>query len=204
VPGRTLIDFRAKITNQEKEIATLKDEIAKLTRVKNDLDAELKKANATNRDLLDKVKGLEKTIQDKDASISEKNNTISSLNGKNDGMKVMIESTVNEKDKQIKTLIDEKNNMKVTLEGKIQGLESDKSILLESEAKLKQSVADLTSSCATWKEAKEDIEKERNDLAQNLKILEDEMAARDYDLFKKLLKERAGRAAQTMADKPLK
>jgi chromosome segregation ATPase len=201
VQGKLLIDFRAKIINLEKDVTTLKDDIARLSKIKSDLEGNLKNANETIKKNEAKIQDLEKSGKDKDTQINEKNNTIASLSGKNEGMKVSLDSTISDKDTKFKQLMEEKNSMKENLDKRIAALESDKTMLKESEAGMKNRIQALDKDMLTLEKEIESVRKERDDLAEKLKISDD--AARDYGLFKKMLKERADRAAKTMADKKL-
>ncbi len=189
VQGKLLIDFRAKIVNLEREGALMKEEIGKLSKAKSDLEGYLKKANET-------IKKNEDKIQDLENSRSEKENSIASLKGKVEGIKVSLDTTISES----KHLQGEKDALKE----KIAGLESDKTLLRESEVGMKNRIQALEKDLITLEKEIESVRSERDDLAEKLKISDDEMAARDYTLFKKMLKERAERAAKTMAEKKLK
>lgn len=193
VQGKLLIDFRGKIVNLEREIASCRENIAKLSKVKSDLEGNLKDANET-------IKKNEAKIQELEKTVNEKTNTISTLVGKSDGLKVSLETTIKDKDAQFKVLMDEKN----ALEKNIIALESDKKMLQESEAGMKNRIKAMEHDLEKLSAEIESVRAERDDLADKLKIMDDEMAARDYNLFKKMLKERAERAAKTMAEKNLK
>ncbi|MEX2717360.1 MAG: hypothetical protein Q6353_016470 [Candidatus Sigynarchaeum springense] len=193
VQGKILIDFRAKIVNLEKEAASLKDEITKLIKVKSDLEGNLKAANET-------IKKDEAKIQDLEKTINEQKNTISTLVGKNEGLKVSLDTTIKEKDGQFKQLMDEKN----ALEKTIAALEGDKKMLQDSEAGMKNRIKALEHDLEKLSNEITSVRAERDDLAEKLKIMDEEMAARDYTRFKQMLKERAERAAKTMAEKALK
>jgi chromosome segregation ATPase len=203
VQGKLLIDFRTKIVNLERDTASMKEDIARLSKAKSDLEANLKNANETIKKNEAKIQDLEKSGKDKDAQINEKNNTIASLSGKNEGMKVSLDTTIADKDSRFKQLMEEKNTMKENLDKKITALESDKTMLKESEAGMKNRIQAMEKDMITLEREIESVRKERDDLAEKLKISDDEMAARDYGLFKKMLKERAERAAKTIGDKKL-
>jgi chromosome segregation ATPase len=203
VQGKLLIDFRSKIVNYEKDIASQKDEIARLSKAKSDLEGNLKNANETIKKGEVKIQDLEKSGKDKDAHINEKNNTIASLTGKNEGMKISLDTTIADKDSRFKQLMEEKNVLKESLDKKITALEGDKTMLKESEAGMKNRIQAMEKDMITLEKAIESVRRERDDLAEKLKIMDDEMAARDYGLFKKMLKERAERAAKTMAEKKM-
>jgi chromosome segregation ATPase len=192
VQGKLLIDFRAKIVNYEKEFAAMKEEILKLSKVKSDLEGNLRNANET-------IKKNEAKIQDLEKAVSEKTNTISSLNGKVEGMKVSLDTTITDKDAKYKQLLDEKN----ALEKKIASLEGDKTLLRDAEVGMTNRIKNLENDLEKLLVEIESVRSERDDLAEKLRISDEEMAARDYTLFKKMLKERAERAAKTMAEKKL-
>src|SRR5271157_1333147 len=97
VVGKVLIDFKSRITSQEKEIASLKDEVAKLSKAKSDNEAKIK-------DLNEKLDSAENTI-------GENSSTIASLNGKIEGLQSSLDKTINEKDKQIKDIMEEKHEI---------------------------------------------------------------------------------------------
>ncbi len=193
VQGKLLIDFRAKIVNLEREIASCREDIAKVSKAKSDLEGNLRNANET-------IKKNEAKIQDLEKSGSEKANTIASLNGKVEGMKVSLDKTTSDKDAQYKQLLNEKDALK----DKVAGLESDKAMLKDSEVGMKNRIQALEKDMLTLEKEIESVRIERDDVAEKLKISDDEMAARDYGLFKKMLKERAERAAKTMAEKAMK
>jgi len=204
VVGKVLIDFKNRITNQEKEIASLKEEVSKLSKTKTDNEAS--------------IKDMKGKIEKNEATIADNTNTIATLNGKVDGLQASLDKTIGEKDRQIKELMEEKNSMKEDLEGQIRGHESDKSVLQDSESSLKQQlaemheshqnkiadmetdhqnqIADLQSRCDALEEEKLAIQKERDELAQKLQYMDDQLKGRDFDYFKKLVKDRSERAAK--------
>jgi chromosome segregation ATPase len=199
VQGKLLIDFRAKIVNLEKEAASLKEEIGKLAKAKSDLEGNLRNANETIKKNEAKIQDLEKSGKDKDAQINEKSNAIASLNGKVEGMKVSLDTTIHDKDAKYKQLLDEKDALK----DRIAALERDKAMLKDSEVGMKNNIQALDKDMLTLEKEIEAVRKERDDLAEKLKFMDDEMAARDYGLFKKTLKDRAERAAKVIGDRKL-
>lgn len=203
IVGKLLIDFRAKIVGLERDVASLKDEIAKLSKAKAELESVLKGANETIKQKEAHIHDLEVAGKDKDTQINEKNNTIASLTGKNEGLKVSLDTTIADKDARFKQLMEEKNAMKESLDKKIAALETDKAMLKESEAGMKNRIQALEKDVMTLEKEIESVRAERDDLADKLKVMDDEMAARDYNLFKKMLKERAERAAKTIAEKKI-
>ncbi|NMC04807.1 MAG: hypothetical protein GYA24_06330 [Candidatus Lokiarchaeota archaeon] len=203
IVGKLLIDFRAKIVGLERDVASLKDEIAKLSKAKAELESVLKGANETIKQKEAHIHDLEVAGKDKDTQINEKNNTIASLTGKNEGLKVSLDTTIADKDARFKQLMEEKNAIKESLDKKIAALETDKAMLKESEAGMKNRIQALEKDVMTLEKEIESVRAERDDLADKLKVMDDEMAARDYNLFKKMLKERAERAAKTIAEKKI-
>lgn len=141
VPGTVLLEMKAKISSQEKEIAALRE-------------------------------------------------NVSMLSGKTDGLKGSLETTITEKDKQNKNLMDERNKLQSNLEGKISSLEGKIRELQSALDATKVKLAEL-----------EGVKKEKDELAKNVKILEDELQARDFEYFKKYIKEKSGRAAKTFEQK---
>jgi predicted nucleic acid-binding Zn-ribbon protein len=122
---------------------------------------------------------------------------VSSLNGKTQGMQVSLESTIKEKDKQIKDLMEEKNDLQnktdtkiASLQGEIEALNSAKTTL---EGDLEAARAELSGF--------EALKKERDELAKNVETLEDDLRGRDFDYFKKYVKEKSARASQTFEQK---
>jgi len=118
--------------------------------------------------------------------IASQEKEISSLSGKVDGVKVSLESTVNEKDKQIKALIEEKNELQTTSDAKIASLEGEVQELHAALDAAKLELSDV-----------EALKKERDELAKNIEKLEDELRGRDFDYFKKYVKEKSAKASQT-------
>lgn len=199
-----VFEFELRIKNQEKEIASLKNEIDKLSTAKNYDDATIK-------DLQGEIENLEKISKEKDSTIGENTNMIETLN-------VSLDTTISEREKQINDLMEEKNTLKTELEEKIKDLENDKSSLQDSEASLKQQleemesdyknkisdleivykyqIADLESRRESLEQDKLAIQKEKDALADKLKFMDDQMQARDFAYFKKLVKERSERAAE--------
>jgi chromosome segregation ATPase len=165
--------------------------------VKSDLEGNLRNANETIKKNEAKIHDLEKSGKDKDAQINEKMNAIASLSGKVEGMKVSLDTTISDKDAKYKQLLNEKD----VLKEKIAALESDKGMLKESEVGMKNRIQALEKDLITLEKEIEAVRIERDDLAEKLKISDDEMAARDYTLFKKTLKDRADRAAKVMAER---
>ncbi|MBN2153443.1 MAG: hypothetical protein JW839_18455 [Candidatus Lokiarchaeota archaeon] len=188
--GRLLIDFRAKIVNLEKESASQKEEISKLSKAKAELEGNLKNANET-------IKKNEARIKDLEKSVGEKTNEIAGLNGKVEGLKVSLDTTISDKDAKFKQLMDEKN----ALTKDIEALENDKALLKDSEVGMKNRIKNLEGDLEKLSTEIESVRVERDDLAEKLRISDEEMAARDYNLFKKMLKERADRAAKAMAER---
>ena len=149
-----------------------------------------------------KVKGtLLLEMKEKQANLEKEllslKENVSSLNGKNQGMQVSLESTIKEKDKQIKGLMEEKNELQnssdakaASLQGQIDELAAVKASLEGELDAAKAELADL-----------EVLKKERDDLAKNVETLEDDLRGRDFDYFKKYVKEKSARASQTFEQK---
>lgn len=129
---------------------------------------------------------MKEKLASQEKEINELKQSSSSLTGKVDGIKVSLESTVSEKDKQIKALINEKNELQKRSDAKIASLESEVQELQTSLDAAKAELSDLDA-----------LKKERDELAKNTEILEDELRGRDFDYFKKYIKEKSTRASQT-------
>ena len=140
---------------------------------------------------------MKEKIANQEKEINELKQSSSSLSGKVDGIKVSLESTVSEKDKQIKALINEKNELQKSSDAKIASLKEDiqeiNTAKTTLEGELDAAKADLSGF--------EALKKERDELAKNIETLEDELRGRDFDYFKKYVKEKSARASQTFEEK---
>ncbi|MBN2153797.1 MAG: hypothetical protein JW839_20230 [Candidatus Lokiarchaeota archaeon] len=140
-----------------------------------------------------KVRGS--TLLEMRARMEALEKEVTSLGGKIEGMKVTVETTTNEKDKNIKNLVDEKNKLQTSLEGKVSQLEQKNRELASGLEAARQE--------ARTKAAEADgIKKENDDLKKKLDYLELELQSRDFDFFKKYIKEKSARAAKTFEQKP--
>nr|MDO8083641.1 hypothetical protein [Candidatus Sigynarchaeum springense] len=136
------------------------------------------------------------------AKIDALEKEVTSLGGKLEGMKVTVETTTGEKDKHMKNLVDEKNKMQSDLEGRIRALESKISQLEQKNRDLSASL-DASKQETRQKAAEADeIRKENEDLKKKLDYLELELQSRDFDFFKKYIKEKSSKAAKTFEQKP--
>ncbi len=127
---------------------------------------------------------------------------VTSLGGKVEGMKMTVETTTGEKDKSMKNLVDEKNKLQSNLESRIGALESKISQLEQKNRELGSTLE--ASKQETKKKAAEadEIKKENDDLKKKLDYLELELQSRDFDFFKKYVKEKSSRAAKAFEQKP--
>jgi uncharacterized coiled-coil protein SlyX len=149
-------------------------------------------------DLKAQISNNEKEISSLKETIALQKETISTLNGKLDGMKISLESTVGGKDKDMKGVIEEKNKLQSSLEGKATMLEKK---ITAFEAKIMEQQGALTEAKAKLAEL-DAVKKERDEITKNVKILEDELQARDFEYFKKYIKEKSGRASKAFGQKP--
>lgn len=147
-----------------------------------------------------KVKGT--ILLEMKARIETLEKEVASLNGKIEGMKITVETTTGEKDKNIKSLVDEKNKMQSSLEGKAAALEG-KISQLELKNRELASALDASKEDAR-KNANEaaDAKKQQDLLKKELEAMELELQARDFNAFKKYIKEKSERASKTFEQKP--
>jgi hypothetical protein len=138
-------------------------------------------------DMRAKIEGLEKEV--------------ASLNGKIEGMKMTVETTTGEKDKNIKNLMDEKNKLQSGLEGKAASLESKISQLELRNRELGSSLEASKEEARKKAAEAEDARKQRDGLKKDLESMELELQARDFNAFKKYIKEKSDRASKTFEQK---
>jgi len=121
---------------------------------------------------------------------------VSSLNGKTQGMQVSLEATIKEKDKQIKALIEEKNDLQNKSDTKVASLQGEIQELNTAKATLEEELDAAKTELSGY----EALKKERDELAKNVETLEDDLRGRDFDYFKKYVKEKSARASQTFEE----
>jgi chromosome segregation ATPase len=147
-----------------------------------------------------KVKGT--LLLEMKGKIESLEKEVASLNGKIEGMKMTVETTTGEKDRSMKNLVDEKNKIQSGLEGKASSLESKISQL---ELKNRELTSTLEAAKADVKKKTteaEETRKQGDDLKKKLDYLELELQSRDFDFFKKYIKEKSSKAAKTFEQKP--
>lgn len=147
-----------------------------------------------------KVKGT--ILLEMKARIETLEKEVASLNGKIEGMKMTVETTTGEKDKNIKNLVDEKNKLQSSLEGTITSLEG-KINQLELKNRELTSALDAAKEEARKQAAEAtDAKKQHDILKKELETMELELQARDFNAFKKYIKEKSERASKTFEQKP--
>lgn len=199
VAGVTLIEFKEKIAAGERRSADLDKQLADLQAVKKGLDEKIasleKDLESTRKDASETKSSLEGKVASLEGSLKEKGAEIAALNGKIEGMQVTVGTSMKDKDAQVQRLVDEKNSLQASLEKKIETLGSEKNALAGEVAAIKNRVADMERDTKRMAEAHGKLQKEKAELEANLKIMDEQLAARDFDYFKKLIKQRAERAA---------
>ncbi len=136
------------------------------------------------------------------AKIGALEKEVTSLGGKIEGIKVTVETTTNEKDKNIKNLVDEKNKLQSNLESRIGALESKISQLEQKNRELGSGLEASKQETKNKAAEADEIKKENDDLKKKLDYLELELQSRDFDFFKKYVKEKSDRAAKAFEQKP--
>jgi chromosome segregation ATPase len=147
-----------------------------------------------------KVKGT--VLLEMKGKIETMEKEIASLTGKIEGMRLTVETTTGEKDKNIKNLVDEKNKVQSSLEGKATSLESKISQLELKNRELASSLEATKEEARKKAAGAEDIRKERDELKKKIDSLDLELQSRDFDSFKKYIKEKSSRASKSFEQKP--
>ncbi len=193
VRGNLLIEFRDKITKQDAEIKVLKESNDNLHKKIDGLESELKKSKEQVINLDKQLKESAETLnaQKSDAaSVKTKlESEIATLKGKLEGLDGALKSTTTDKDKQVRDLVEQKEKLLVT----ISGLEKDKDALITEGNEMKGQITSLKNKVSN-------MERENRDLTETLKDMDERMQAQDYEYFKKVLKQRAERAANAMQE----
>ncbi|MEX2680524.1 MAG: hypothetical protein Q6373_002920 [Candidatus Sigynarchaeota archaeon] len=136
------------------------------------------------------------------AKIDALEKEIVSLGGKLEGMKVTVETTTSEKDRHMKNLVDEKNKMQSNFEARIEALESKINQLEQKNRDLAASLEASKQETRQKAAEADEIRRENDDLKKKLDYLELELQSRDFDFFKKYIKEKSAKAAKTFEQKP--
>jgi outer membrane murein-binding lipoprotein Lpp len=147
-----------------------------------------------------KVKGT--LLLEMKGKIESLEKEVASLNGKVEGMKMTVETTTGEKDKSMKNLVDEKNKIQSNLEGKAQSLEGKISQLELKNRELGSSLEAAKEETRKKAALADEIKRDNDELKKRLDYLELELQSRDFDFFKKYIKEKSSRAAKTFEQKP--
>lgn len=138
---------------------------------------------------------LRKKVESLESQLLEKKQEISSLSGKTEGIKTAMESTVSEKDKELQQLLSKKKDLENDFEQQVQSLSSENQELKSELTQYKSKFNDL-------EKEKKEIARQRKELQIQLDIMDDELKSRDFNYFKKFVRERAERASQSSLELP--
>jgi outer membrane murein-binding lipoprotein Lpp len=136
------------------------------------------------------------------AKIESLEKEVASLGGKVEGMKMTVETTTGEKDKSMKNLVDEKNKLQSNLEGRAQSLESKIGQLEQKNRELGSSLEAAKEETRKKAALADEFKKDKDELKKRLDYLELELQSRDFDFFKKYIKEKSSKAAKVFEQKP--
>jgi len=173
IAGQVLLDFRKKTQDLTSQLNNLKDQLEKSEAMKKNLDTNLKDANAKIKDLEEKLESQKDEYETK----------VAKMEGETKALKEVNESTVGKLESRVKDL-----------EGKVSGLETDKDDLTQKLITANSALEDNKSVMEKLNAENDSLNKQLVEIESRCKMLEDALAERDYDFFKKTLQERAKRA----------